>query len=158
MFDSRPYLNIVEKMISTKCHVLGDTLCIRRMPSYDLNVTNLWKLAVTMDTSSIGHLQEGIPPDSLDSVPHTTAKAIIFKFVNCIISSSTSCSKTINVFPLLLRQRQNLHHLLNALTISLLSSSPYSSYTYLHWASHIYQGQQQAVISTWTVSSLSLIN
>ena len=28
---------------------LGDWPCIRRMPSYDLNVTNLWKLTVTID-------------------------------------------------------------------------------------------------------------
>ena len=104
MFDSRPYLNIVGKILSAKCRVVGDTPCIRRMPSYDLNVTNLWKLAVTIDTSSFGHLEEGILLTPFTLCPTLWPKQSLSNCKHYLFLQRLLLKK-INVFPLLLRQR-----------------------------------------------------
>lgn len=59
MFDSGPYLNIMVRSLRAKCHILRATLCSKRRPFYDPNVTHLPKLAVSMDTTFFGHLDEG---------------------------------------------------------------------------------------------------
>lgn len=111
IFDSRPYLNIVWKILRAKCRVLGDMPCIRRMPSYDLNVPNLWKLAVAIDTSSLGHLEKGILLTPSSPCPTLWRR----QSLSSCKQSSSWVLPALHVFPLLLGRRENLEPLVSGL-------------------------------------------
>lgn len=120
-------------ILRAKCHILSDTLCKKRRPFYDLNVTSRSKLAVSVDTTFFGYLDEGtlLNPRTLFSTPenHHVQIAII------VHSTSTLIQKE-SVFPLLLSQAQD-SWTLHIQSGYFLVSPLFISTSYFHCAFHI---------------------
>lgn len=66
------YLNIMVSSLRAKCHILRDTLCNKRRPFYDRNVTPLSKSAVSIDRAFFGLFDEGSLLESLQSFLHSS--------------------------------------------------------------------------------------
>lgn len=121
-------------ILRAKCHILSDTLCNKEKSFYDPNVTSLSKLAVCVDTTFFGHLDEGtlLNPRTLFSTPESHHVQI----VNIVHSTSTFIQKE-SVFPLLLSQAQNSWTLHIQSGYFLVSPSLHFNLRYFHCEFHI---------------------